>query len=785
MAWLVSIALGSMATAVVQAAVAITAPSLTITYCTFNSSYQALGNIVITEGAVTDFSLPAASTNYTITIAPPANYQFLAGTGSVSYLNTGDINVAPTITVTASLVTITYQSTRGTRNTRTDAITISGLFLNATNTTAGNLARAGGTGTVTGLAAGAVVGSLATSQNCPSAPPGGSNTNLRLWYEADGLVYDGSGTPCVNNTAVGTWNESSNGFHLTQNVAGQRPVWFDGSGSIYCNYNPSVRFTNNYLANIQGALTSGTTYNKLNLYAVYYDNNASDFDWILHAGGANGLNRVSLSMNWAGAAVFDCDVPATYNRISPNTSTQLPAARTNMLAVKSDNGGIYNGGEANKVQAFCNGTAGPASTGYTSIAMNNSILQVGDNELVTTDGTNSPFTGDLMEIILYTGAVSQALHQRIESYLALKYSVTLSGHDYVNTAGSTVYAVSGAYVNGIIGVARDDGEGLLQKQSRQQDDTTRIFVGTLASTNQGNASTALGDRESVVIGHNGGQMRKNVATNSEKPSGVGIYSRINREWKVTNTAYAGTFSLAFKLNTSPIVATDLRLLVDDDGNFTNATVVGSGLTFTYAGGIVTVGGIGPSVIPTNSTKYITLASVSSTTPLPVEMLYFNAMTEGTGDVDLLWATASENNNDHFELQRSRGGEVFETIGIIGGFGTTTARHDYSFVDPMPYPGVNYYRLKQVDADEGYVYSDVRSVTLEQDRPLHVYPNPSHDVIRIAGLTGSGAVAVFDEAGQQVPFPAEGLMNGIMDVSSLPRGIYIVRIGDQAARIVRD
>src|SRR5690606_20841604 len=105
---------------------------------------------------------------------------------------------------------------------------------------------------------------------------------------------------------------------------------------------------------------------------------------------------------------------------------------------------------------------------------------------------------------------------------------------------------------------------------------------------------------------NGAAMRSSVATSGEIPGGAGLISRIAREWKVTNTAYTGTFSLAFKLNTSPIVPGDLRLLVDDDGNFTNASVNGNpeGLTFTYSGGIVTVTGISTTLVPTNSTRYI-------------------------------------------------------------------------------------------------------------------------------------------------------------------------------------
>lgn len=621
--------------------------------------------------------------------------------------------------------------------------------------------------------------------------PGGMSTNLRVWYKANANAYSNTAgtTLCTNNTTVAQWNDqTANALHLSQSTSGQRPTWLDGSASTYFNYNPSIKFTDHYLQRAApGILVSGTNYDKLNLYAVYYDYDAANFDWLLFTNGANGFTRVSLSMNWSGGANMDCDVPSTSNRVSINTASYLPVNRMNIAAVKADNTGIFGGGEANKIQVFANGTYGTAKTTHTSITEGNYPTEVGDNELVATDALNSPFTGELGELFLYTGSVNQAQHERIESYIALKYSAVLNTHDYFSSTGTTIYDNSGAYVNGVIGIGRDDNSSWYQRQSRQADDSTRVFISTLSSTNAGNSGTFGGDRQFLVMGHNGGQLRSNASTNSEKPPGQGIYSRLNREWKITNTAFTGTFSLNFKLNTSPITATDLRLLVDDDGNFTNATVVGSGLSFSYSGGVVTVGGIGTSVIPTNSTKYFTLASMASATPLPVELLEFTAQPSDPDAVELLWATASEHDNDRFEIERSRGGVVFERIGVVYGAGTTMEEHAYAFTDRTPYDGTDYYRLKQVDADGGYTYSDVRAITIGSTRPISVYPNPAKDVVYIAGLRSDpdATVMIFNEAGEQVPFPRSELNGQALDVSTLPRGVYLARIGDQVARVVRE
>ncbi|MBL0129187.1 MAG: T9SS type A sorting domain-containing protein [Flavobacteriales bacterium] len=635
--------------------------------------------------------------------------------------------------------------------------------------------------------------SLAYVLSAKAQTPGGYSTNLRAWYKADANAYSGTGplVSCANNSLVRQWNDQTgNAFHLSQATSADRPTWLDGSASAYFNYNPSVKFTNDYLQRAApGILVSGASYNRMNLYAVYYDYDAADFDWLLITSGSNGFTRLSLSMNWGGAAVFDCDVASTSNRVSPNTSAQLPAARTNIVAVKSDNTGIYGGGETNLIQAFCNGAAGPATTTHTPIVHGNFPTQVGDNRLVATDAMNYPFTGELAEMFLYTGTVSQAIHQRIESYLALKYSARLFSHDYFNTAGTTIYANSGTYTNGVIGVMRDDNQGFNQKQSRQPDDSTRVFIGALATTNVGNGSSFSTDLQSVVVGHDGGRMRSGFSTAAEIPGGQGIFSRIGREWKVTNTAFTGTFSMGFKLNTTPITASDLRLLVDDDGNFTNATMYGtaSGLTFTYVGGVVTIGGIATSMIPANSTRYITIASVANSSPLPVELLAFTARPSGTSMVELDWTTASESNNDHFELQRSANGIDFFSIGTVDGAGTTQATTTYDFMDRAPVLGTNYYRMKQVDLDATFTYSNVEAVVMDRVPGLSLYPNPTQDVVYISGLEPELAneLMIFNASGQQVPFPRESISAGRIDVSTLPRGLYIVRLLEQVASLVKE
>lgn len=88
-------------------------------------------------------------------------------------------------------------------------------------------------------------------------------------------------------------------------------------------------------------------------------------------------------------------------------------------------------------------------------------------------------------------------------------------------------------------------------------------------------------------------------------------------------------------------------------------------------------------------------AVLNCTPLPVEYLSFNCLTEEK-DIKLTWTTASETNNSHFNIMRSNNAVYYTKIGTISGNGTTSVPHEYQFKDYFPNLGNNYYKLLQVD-----------------------------------------------------------------------------------------
>ncbi len=164
----------------------------------------------------------------------------------------------------------------------------------------------------------------------------------------------------------------------------------------------------------------------------------------------------------------------------------------------------------------------------------------------------------------------------------------------------------------------------------------------------------------------------------------------------------------------------------------------------------------------------TLASTNVENPLPVELVYFHASLTSENLVQLVWLTASELNNEAFEVERSKDGFDFTSIAHIAGKGTTAEQHEYSLIDTKPLSGLSYYRLKQIDFDGTVTYTRLVSVK-RGDEVFSVHPNPA----KKEWVTFSRKVnaVVINNLNQVVGQYAEA--DGF-DTADLAPGMYIVR-----------
>lgn len=192
-----------------------------------------------------------------------------------------------------------------------------------------------------------------------------------------------------------------------------------------------------------------------------------------------------------------------------------------------------------------------------------------------------------------------------------------------------------------------------------------------------------------------------------------------------------------------------------------------------------------------STKYFALGTVFiPTQPLPIELLEFKA-TLNRDEVHLMWITASETNNHFFTIERSRDGINWQKIKDYPSkapFGNSNQRIDYFAVDPAPFTGINYYRLKQTDYDGSYTYSEMVGVLYQQQTTINfsLFPNPNRGEdfnIALQGLQPDERVQllVTDLFGRPVyTISLQANDNGqlnrtIQPPGRLPAGVYLINI----------
>lgn len=173
----------------------------------------------------------------------------------------------------------------------------------------------------------------------------------------------------------------------------------------------------------------------------------------------------------------------------------------------------------------------------------------------------------------------------------------------------------------------------------------------------------------------------------------------------------------------------------------------------------------------------------SCTLLPVEFLSFEGEANSNFNT-LTWVTGAEINSSHFVVERSKDGLVFDAFSQTAGAGMDLNGNTYSTKDFKPFSGLTYYRLKQVDIDGKFRYSNVISVSNTQETSFEIiagFPNPTSDEFNVQVFSpGTGRVAyqISDVRGTVLlrdSYVSTGGVNTItLPVHLLGKGVYIVR-----------
>ncbi|MCO5230462.1 MAG: tandem-95 repeat protein [Chitinophagales bacterium] len=172
--------------------------------------------------------------------------------------------------------------------------------------------------------------------------------------------------------------------------------------------------------------------------------------------------------------------------------------------------------------------------------------------------------------------------------------------------------------------------------------------------------------------------------------------------------------------------------------------------------------------------------------LPVELLYFTVDVKDCSVV-LNWATASELNNDYFEVQRSVDAINWEVLSQVIGHGTTNNRHEYNYVDGSALSGTVYYRLRQVDYDgvsELHKVVSVQAPSCGSNRVV-LYPNPTHHVLNVKidyPRYQDLNIKIYDSKGGLVRQLNNIVSDNKLDVNYLPAGTYLLQLTSTSEQI---
>ena len=245
---------------------------------------------------------------------------------------------------------------------------------------------------------------------------------------------------------------------------------------------------------------------------------------------------------------------------------------------------------------------------------------------------------------------------------------------------------------------------------------------------------------------------------------------------VNGTAYNFNqpFWQSWNLNTTPNITVGslytFQFIPTQGGGLTDPYLIQIYLPSIYAGGQnYNLGTLGDCTFRT----YVN-------TSLPVELISFSA-TLNKNKVELKWVTASEINNDYFNVERSSDTDTYISIGKVKGGGNSSHVLSYSCEDVDPAAGINYYRLKQVDYNGDYKFSEVISLN-NKSKNNYCWTYTSADGVNFilrCDEHQNGIVSVFDMNGKNIEEKkfAQTSIELKINLSNYATGFYMLRFSD--------
>ena len=417
--------------------------------------------------------------------------------------------------------------------------------------------------------------------------PGGVAAGLNLWLRAD------VGTTPATTGELTSWEDLAQSNNANQLGGRPLPSVVDGSASQF-NFNKAIEFTatNQKIGNISSTTLGTSSYDVFTLtkegmsngrfFNIGRDNttfNGTNWDTPgFYGNGSIAMRRVSngtlMYLNNPGGTASGTIPSITYHQITETSATKG-----------------FNGADTGSVATF--GAVGSPTGGYV----------VGDNRSTGTGGDDVGFTGTVGEFIAYNRNLSVAERRQVDSYLALKYGLSLDQTtvaNYLDSGAAIVWemSVNNGYNNDIAGIARDDASALVQKQSRSINPSSVITIyngdqsGGLPANNTSNSSGFSSDKSFLIWGHNGSAPSFGTAYTPNSFSPVSGYFHMDRIWKVQETGTVTTVTIHAPANTEHLLVhnsndfgtgtpTEVAVVNDGNGNLVATHDFADGDYFTF------------------------------------------------------------------------------------------------------------------------------------------------------------------------------------------------------------
>jgi len=423
--------------------------------------------------------------------------------------------------------------------------------------------------------------------------PGGIGTSLTTWFKAN---TTNTTNLTLNSNRVVQWTSEVNNFSVAQAMTSQQPILVNSPNvNNNFNFNPSLQFDGSAYRSLNNTGTTpdllgtnGTVFLVINTYN-YAANSSTCFAYYassLYRYQVKAHFRIQTGNNGTGyTADFNPQFPSDYGDaagrilVSRSTGTDFYSKR---------NGDVFP----------INNTAAPYNP---SVAAG---LCIGANN----NGGGSEYSNSaIAEVITYNTTLSNTDINKIESYLAVKYGATLSqsatyNNNYTSSNGTITWNrnANSGYATNITGIGRDDGSGLLQKQSRSVNTNGLVYVyngntkGVFPAMNAGNSSAFVADNSFLLFGDNAAITALTACSNSGK------LPRMVRTWKVQKTGTIDTVTLS--VNTTSVPAQVKNILVSADPTFP------PGATTMYP--VSTAAGMFYAAVALHNNDYFTFAADS-------------------------------------------------------------------------------------------------------------------------------------------------------------------------------